>query len=120
MLKSKFLRRLLSCVAGLLGRRKSHSISHRRPLHLRSFHPLVETLETRVVPAIYNVTSINDNNGIVTTAGHAGTLADPFQATTLRGAIFATNNSAGADIIIFDPHLTVGGPAVIAASVVGD
>ncbi len=65
---------------------------------------VIEPLESRVLMSFYDVTTAVDNfTGTVTTAGHAGTQADPYQATTLRAAISAAAGNVGADTIVFDP-----------------
>jgi hypothetical protein len=55
--------------------------------------------------AVYRVTSTNDNTAAVTTAGHAGTAADPYLAPSLRSAVLAANSLPGSDTIVFDPTL---------------
>ncbi len=52
--------------------------------------------------AVYRVTSIADTTNAVTTAGHAGTLADPYLAPSLRSAVRAANTNIGLDTIVFD------------------
>lgn len=65
----------------------------------------VESLEERTVPAVIDVISTADNNSPVITAGHAGTAADPFLASSLRSAISFANTNAGGNTI----NLTVAG-----------
>jgi hypothetical protein len=63
--------------------------------------PAVECLEDRCVPAVINVISTADNTNPVVTAGHAGTVADPFLAPSLRSAISFVNNATnGANNVI--------------------
>jgi len=64
-------------------------------------------------PAFYDVTTTADGAGTLTTAGHAGSQADPYQDTTLRGAIAAATANGGPDTIGFDSSLFAGGPATI-------
>lgn len=96
-------------IATSLGRRRK--LRHSVP---------VEQLEDRIVPAFYMVTTVDDANGTVTTAGHAGTIDDPYLATTLRTAINAANSNADADTIVFDPRLTASAPAYIMMGIVGE
>lgn len=62
-------------------------------------------MATRVPAAYYRVATASDNTSAVTTAGHAGTAADPFLAPSLRSAVLAANNNPGADVILFDAVL---------------
>ena len=62
-------------------------------------------LVTPVPAAYYKVTGAADNTAAVTTAGHAGTAADPYLAPSLRSAVLAANNSVAANVILFDPAL---------------
>ena len=59
----------------------------------------MESLEAREVPAVINVISTLDNNDAVVTAGHAGTAADPFLASSLRSAISYANAHSGGNTI---------------------
>jgi|GEM_PF-1504845 len=65
----------------------------------------VESLEERTVPAVIDVISTADNTSAVITAGHAGTAADPFLASSLRSAISFANANPGGNTI----NLTVAG-----------
>src|SRR5438876_60495 len=93
----------------------------RRPIRKathRTTRLSIEMLEDRVVPTTpagfyYSVTSLADNAGILMTGGHAGTLADPYQDTTLRGAIVAANADLGADTILF--NIAGGGKITLAS-----
>ena len=76
-----------------IGNRKSASVRRPQP-GLR-----IEHLEDRLVPAFINVTSTLDNVAGFSTAGHAGTAADPLQAPSLRSAITYANATPGADTI---------------------
>src|SRR5262249_48810995 len=58
--------------------------------------------------------------GTLTTSGHVGTMADPYQDTTLRGAIAAATADGGTDTIVFDPTLFTSGPQTITLSTAGD
>jgi hypothetical protein len=71
----------------------------------QGFRPRLELLEPRQAPAVYRVFTLADNSNPVDTA-HAGTLADPFLAPSLRSAILSANdevNHPGPDTIVFDP-----------------
>jgi hypothetical protein len=94
----------------------------RRPIRKRARRPSpqLEVLEERWQPSVshvYEVTggsAFTDATGSVTTAGHAGTTADPYTATTLRAAIIAANADTGnTDTIEFDPSLFTSVPATI-------
>ncbi len=80
----------------------------------------LELLEDRMAPAVYSVTTLGEGAGTLTTAGHAGTVTDPFQDTTLRGAITAATQDGGVDTILFAPTLFASGPQTITLSAVGD
>ena len=71
-------------------------------------------------PSYYSVTTTGEGAGTLTTAGHAGTLADPYLDTTLRGAITAATVDGQSDTITFAPSLTASGSATIALSTVGN
>src|SRR4051812_889538 len=62
--------------------------NNRRP----NFRPRLESLESRLSPAIYNVTGFADGAGGISGSG-------PFMATTLRAAIVAANANPDSDII---------------------
>ncbi len=80
------------------------------------------TVDLRVMDAIgydltghfYLVTSTADT-GTTTTAGHAGTQADPFVSTALREAITSANSDPGSTIV-FDPALN--GQTIITATTI--
>jgi predicted outer membrane repeat protein len=55
--------------------------------------------------AVYRVTSTADNVDAVVTSGHAGTLADPYLAPSLRSAIVAANAASGSNTIVFATNL---------------
>ena len=64
---------------------------------VRGFRPWLDILEERLTPTpvighFYNVTTTADGAGTLTTAPHAGTQADPYQNTTLRGAIASASS----------------------------
>ncbi len=82
----------------------------------------MEGLEDRLTPTSnsYVVTGLTDTAGTLTTAGHAGTAGDPYQDTTLRGAIAAATADGGTDTITFDPSLTAAGPATITLTTAGN
>jgi hypothetical protein len=92
--------RLLRSDDGEQGRERSPAARWR-------FRPAFEGLEDRFAPAVINVVSnlIDQPNFPVITAGHAGTAADPFVATSLRSAISFSNNNPGGNTI----NLTVAG-----------
>ncbi|QJX00853.1 WD40 repeat domain-containing protein [Frigoriglobus tundricola] len=92
--------------------RRSLGLTSRRPVALRAAKTRttrsrlgMESLEAREVPAVINVISTLDNNDAVGTAGHAGTAADPFLASSLRSAISYANAHSGGNTI----NLTVAG-----------
>jgi hypothetical protein len=63
--------------------------------------------------------AFTDATGSVTTAGHAGTTADPYTATTLRAALIAANADTGnTDTIEFDPSLFTSVPGIISLTTV--
>src|ERR1700722_1515263 len=92
--------------------------AHRRTN--RSRRPRLEWLEDRLAPAVYSVTNPGEGAGPLTPAGHAGTPADPYQDTTLRGAITAATADRQQDTITFAPALFTSGPQTITLSTVGD
>jgi hypothetical protein len=68
----------------------------------------------------YTVTSTADGAGTLTTTGHTGTAADPFQDITLRGAIAAATADHGVDTIVIAPSLFTSGPQTITLNTTGD
>ena len=82
----------------------------------------LETLEDRLTPTsnFYSVTSLAEGAGVLTTAGHAGTQADPYLDTTLRGAIAAATADGGTDTIVFASNLFTSAMQTITLSTVGD
>jgi hypothetical protein len=73
----------------------------------------MEALEDRLAPAFYSITSLADGAGTLD-LGHAGTATDPYQDTTLRGAIAAATADHGNDTITIPSSqftgLTLNGP----------
>ena len=66
-----------------LRRRFRHSVLPRR----LSFRPQVEQLETRMVPAVYRVTTLTDSDiGAVFSAAGTGSTADPFRGAGWAGS----------------------------------
>ena len=82
--------------------------------------PNLEWLESRQVLATITVGNLLDvANG--DTSSIANLMATPgADGISLREAILAANNTAGADTIVFDSSLTANGPATITLSTVGD
>ena len=100
------------------GRNPTSLGAQQQPQHARL---AVLQLEDRVMPAaVYSVTGLAEGPGTLTTAGHAGTLADPFLDTTLRGALAAATADGGNDTVVFASSLFSGGPQTIALDTVGD
>ncbi len=65
----------------------------------------------------YVVTSLAEGISVPTANGHAGTQADPYPVSTLRGAVMAANRDFhGADTITFDPSLFTSAPGTITLS----
>jgi VCBS repeat-containing protein/predicted outer membrane repeat protein len=58
----------------------------------RTWRPRFEILEDRTVPAVYQVTGTADGLGAITPSSRPGV---DFDATTLRAAVIAANNSVG-------------------------
>src|SRR6187549_3423841 len=84
--------------------RQARRASRQRRMTQRhwAFRPVVETLEIRITPTasnFYLVTSLAEGTGTLTTAGSGidGSEANPFQNTTLRGAIAAAGADGGDD-----------------------
>jgi hypothetical protein len=81
-----------------------------RPAHQaqpsRRSRPMLELLERRDAPAVYRVTGTSDGDGIF--QGGAGTAANPFRWTTLRGALddVNVNHAAEANTIRLSAGLT--------------
>src|SRR5262245_32791104 len=88
---------------------------------MKASHRLrLEWLEDRLAPAVYSVTTLAEGAGTLTTTGHAGTAADPYLDTTLRGAIAAATADQGTDTITFDASLFASSSGTITLTTVGD
>ena len=92
-------------------RRKRAALSWRRSLP-RWRRAFLEPLESRLALAIYQVTTTADDANPVPSAGD-GSAANPFQMSSLRGAILAANQNSGADSIIFNVDASVPGVKTI-------
>jgi hypothetical protein len=99
----------------------------RRTTTRKSYSLTLEALEDRLTPsggAVYQVTGLGDsqadNSAAVVDTNHAGTLADPYLAPSLRSAVLAANAAGGASLIEFAPALTAGAPAAVNLGIDGD
>ena len=94
----------------------------RRRARIADIRPHMVLLESRLLfsQTFYEVTggaALTDNtSGTVNIGSHAGTLADPYPAPTLRAAIVVANANGGGTIE-FDPSLFTSGSANINLSV---
>ena len=93
----------------------------RRTRELSNLAAMVELLEPRRVltpGSFYQVTGLTEGAGVLGSGD--GTQANPFQYTTLRGAIAAATADGGPDTVTFDTSLVAGSFATITLSTVGD
>ncbi len=79
----------------------------------------IGAFELPPTPHFYDVTTAGEGSGSQV-GTHAGTSADPYQYTTLRGAVAAATADANVDTIFFDPSLTAAGPATITLTTAGN
>jgi hypothetical protein len=86
----------------------------------RQFGKVVDVGAFEFTAYYYTVTTLGEGAGTLTTAGHAGSAADSFQDTTLRGAIAAATADHGFDTIGFDPSLFTSVPQTITLITAGD
>ena len=119
---TNYLRKLIASLSSRLSWLRKLP-PRRSPKRFSSFRPCLEALETREVPAshFYVVTGLAEGFGALTTpGGDAGTQADPYQDTTLRGALANATANGGTDTILFAPSLFTNGSQTITLFSVGD
>ena len=73
---------------------------------------VLEQLEQRLAPAVYDVIGAGDGQEFVLFVGHDGTAANPYVAFTLRSAVDAANANPGSNTIEFDPAVFNGGQII--------